>query len=287
MKNKILFVTYGSSNFNLQKKHIVNLAKNSKFFDETISYSPRDLDDSFKNKYSEVLSNNRGGGFWIWKNQILKQTVENLKENDLIVYSDAGSSLNLSAKNRFDSYIDNLLSSDKSTLRFKLDLKEKFWTTKEIFEFFGLDNKSKYGNSEQYLAGHMILKNNKDLKDQIQEFDNLLNYDHYLITNKYDNNQIQDFKENRHDQSVFSLLSKLYGCVEYENEVWFKESEEKQFDYPFLAVQQKKYNLWQKIKFYSKYKLHINSTIYFGKKLYSFQKHSFLSRFIFKIKSFF
>ena len=27
MKNKILFVTYGSSNFNLQKKHIVNLAK--------------------------------------------------------------------------------------------------------------------------------------------------------------------------------------------------------------------------------------------------------------------
>ena len=41
------------------------------------------------------------------------------------------------------------------------------------------------------------------------EYKKLLNYDPYLITDKYNmNHQIEGFNENRHDQSVFSLIVK-------------------------------------------------------------------------------
>ena len=58
----------------------------------------------------------------------------------------------------------------------------------------------------------------------------------YLITDKYSGNQIEGYRSNRHDQSILSILSKIYGCEEKENEVWFKQKEKLQFEYPFLAV---------------------------------------------------
>ena len=282
--NKVRFITYGSNNFNLQKKHITNLALKSNYFDSSFAYGPEHLNKEFVREYKEILNKEKGGGFWIWKHQIIKQEISNLKEGDILVYSDAGSSINLNARKRFDEYIEMLNSSEYSMLRFRLNEIEKYWTTKEIFDYFKIKLDSEHANSEQFLAGHLFIKNNKNLKEQLKIFDNLLSQDRYLITDAYDENQIDDFIENRHDQSIFSLISKIYGCVSVGNEVWFKDSPEVQYNYPFLAVQQSKYTIWQKIKFYLNQKKHLNSSIFFGKKLYIYQKPSLVSRVLFKLK---
>ncbi len=284
MKPKKVFITYGTKNFNLQKKHLINLAKKSEFFDYCISYSPQNLNSSFIDRHKNVLEQKKGGGFWIWKYQIIKQTIENLNMNDFVIYSDSGSSLNLRGKKRYLEYIDMLYSSDFSTLRFKLDYLEKFWTTKEIFDFFELNQNSSIGNSKQFLAGHILLKKTPSLVEQLETFNKLIEYDNQLITNKYDQNQIEGFVENRNDQSIFSLISKIYGCVELDNEVWFEKEIHRQYGYPFLAVQQKKYSNWEKIKFYLNYGKHLNSTIYFGEKIYLYQKPSLIKRFFYKLK---
>ena len=57
------------------------------------------------NKYEEILKNKKGAGFWIWKHQIIKQQLEKVNDGDIVVYSDAGSSLNLNAGNKFNEYI--------------------------------------------------------------------------------------------------------------------------------------------------------------------------------------
>ena len=285
MKNKTVFITYGDKNYNLQKKHILNLARRSGFFDSSFSYGPGNLDEEFLFKYSDILKEKKGGGFWIWKHQIIKQQLETVNDGDLIVYSDAGSSLNLNAGKKFHEYTEMLWESEYSTLRFKNDQIEKYWTSKEIFNYFGLNVDSEEGNSQQYLAGHILVKKSKSLNDQIHEIDNLLQKDRYLITDKYNQNQINDFKSNRHDQSIFSIISKIYGCVEKENEVWFKGKENDQFKYPFLAVQQGEYTNWQKVKFYSLYPRNIKSTLYFGEKKYNFQKNSFWKRLTYKFKT--
>ena len=43
----------------------------------------------------------RGGGYWIWKLDIIKQAFSKIKENDIIVYLDSGCTLNKSGKKRF------------------------------------------------------------------------------------------------------------------------------------------------------------------------------------------
>ena len=82
---KILFITYGDKDFDISKKHLLNLAKKSEIFSQCISYSYRDLSSSFKKKYSKILSEKRGGGFWIWKHHIIKESLDLINENDLIV----------------------------------------------------------------------------------------------------------------------------------------------------------------------------------------------------------
>ena len=67
MKSKKIFITYGTKDFHLQKKHLINLAENSKFFDHCISYGPKDLSASFTNRHKNILKQKKGGGFWIWK----------------------------------------------------------------------------------------------------------------------------------------------------------------------------------------------------------------------------
>ena len=62
---KTYFVTYGDNNFRISKNHLIYLAKQSGFFNDSFSFGPKDLSVEFKKKYSEVLNNKRGGGYWI------------------------------------------------------------------------------------------------------------------------------------------------------------------------------------------------------------------------------
>ena len=49
---KTRFITYGDKSFNLQKKHLLNLAVKSTLFDEVLGYDQNDIDTNFYNKYS-------------------------------------------------------------------------------------------------------------------------------------------------------------------------------------------------------------------------------------------
>jgi len=283
---KTAFITYGTSEYALHKKHLLNLAHKSNFFDECYSFGPKDISPEFYKKHKEIFQFKKGGGYWIWKFQIIKQCLDQLKDGDVLIYSDSGSSLNKTGEVRLKNYIDMINSSNYSMIRFKIDYLEKYWTTKEIFDFFNISLDSEIANSNQYLAGHLIMKKTKSLIEQLEKFNELLEFNNLLITDKYDKNQISGFVQNRNDQSIFSLISKIYGCIELENEVWFRDNPNNQYEYPFLAVQQGKYSLYEKIKFYSNYKKHINSTIYFGEKIYSYQKPSLIKRVNFKINSY-
>ena len=158
-----------------------------------------------------------------------------MKQNDLLVYSDSGSSFNKMGKERFLHYIDLINNSGKGNLRFRMEFIENEWTTKEIFNYFNLQPNSSFGTSGQFHATHMIFKKNENSLEILNSFRELLNKDPFLITDKYNNNsQIDSFKDNRHDQSILSLLSKIYGCVEVnKDETCMANILENQENYPF------------------------------------------------------
>ena len=286
MKNQnINFLVYGSNEFLIQRKHLIRLAKDSGFFNHCYEYKPKDLRRITNQniKFADILKEKTGSGFWLWKFFFLKEIIDIMPEDDILVYSDAGSSFNFKAKEKFFSYIDLLNQSSSGNLRFKMKYIENQWTTKQLFEYFDIDPYSTFGSSDQFHATHMIFKKNKNLKLILRQFDELINYDPYLISDKYSKeNQIPEFKENRYDQSIFSLLSKIHGCVEIpRDETCISEILDNQKLYPFITTR-RRYTLWQKIRFLLLYRFHIKQIIYFNQREYWFQKPSLLARIRYK-----
>lgn len=58
--------------------------------DRVIEYSPDDLDHKFRERYHDILSQKKGGGYYLWKPYIIKQTLQQLKTDDFMIYTDSG-----------------------------------------------------------------------------------------------------------------------------------------------------------------------------------------------------
>jgi hypothetical protein len=264
MKQKIYFITYGDSpKYSTSKQHILGLARKSNFFEECIGFSNKDLSSDFSHTFRDILNKKRGGGYYIWKIGIIQEVLDQISNNDILIYCDSGSSLNFNAKKRFYEYIELINRSEYGNLRFesKKEHVEKIWTSKEIFEYFKLEINSEVGNSTQLLGGHLIFKKNDHTKDFFNIFINLLTKDPLLVSDHYRQGQITNFQENRHDQSIMSIISKKYGGVILENETFFEKNSLEQFDYPFLSVRHYGHGLKDKVLYNLGYKK--NTPIYF------------------------
>ena len=266
---KTYFLTYGDRKFYISKKHLISLAKKSELFDYQISLGPEDLNYEFKKKYQHILNQARGGGYWIWKQEIISNLLNSINKNDLVIYCDAGASLNLSkkAKERYYEYLSLLNDSDYSHFRMMCEngFIEKYYTGKEIFNYFNTNIDSNIGNSLQLQAGHMIFKNNQESKDYFKEYKQLLQKKSSLITDDLNSErQIEGFKENRHDQSIFSLLSKIRGAVIIPNETEFRKRPDEQYNFPFLSVRSYGHGPRDYFKYFLNPKKFTNNTVFFN-----------------------
>ena len=265
---KTYFLTYGDRKFFLSKKHLISLAEKSELFDYHIALGPKDLDFSFKQKYKEILNQSRGGGYWIWKHRIISNLLTSINQGDVIVYCDAGASINLSpeAKKRYNEYISILMDSEYSNFRMQCEegFIEKYYTYREIFNYFNINTNSEVGESLQYQAGHMLFKKNQHAKDYFKEYELLLESNPNFITDKLiRKKQIENFVENRHDQSIFSILSKLLGSELISNETEFRARKDEQYGYPFLSVRAHSHGPKDYVKYFLNSKKFTSETVYF------------------------
>lgn len=86
-----IFLTYGTDAFRKTRDDLCLSAINAGF-DNALARGPEDLCRDFAKLHSEILSQPRGAGYWCWKPQIIKQELEKLRANDVLVYCDAGRS---------------------------------------------------------------------------------------------------------------------------------------------------------------------------------------------------
>ena len=244
---KIVFLTYSDGkHYKLSQKHLTYLAKDCGFFDIVYSFKKSDIESNFLNKYSYSMSQPRSAGHCIWKVYFISKVLDNLEDNDIAIYLDAGSTLNFRGKDRFLEYIELINSSDFGNLMFEHPEGhiEKYWTTKRLFQYFNINEKSEITNSNQLIGGHLIFQKTEHTKKLLNEFYKLINFDEKLITYYYNSEEnYEGFIENRHDQSIWSLLSKVYGGVVVGNEHNFRHRENQQYSFPFLSTKHSSQNL--------------------------------------------
>lgn len=206
---KIHFISYGNDLYMSSKKRIENEAIQLKKFDNICIYSPEMLSDWFKKTFCDILRCQRGGGYWIWKFDIILQELDKMDDDDVLVYLDAGCSIVKTGEKRFNEYIEMLKQSEHNSIAFVLREKEKEYTTQEIYNTL----LSEVDDSGQIMGGCQIYKKNKKLIKMFNEIIDILKKDPYLITDKYNSSQKSYFIDNRHDQSILSLMRKKYGTL--------------------------------------------------------------------------
>lgn len=211
---KIHFISYGNDRFKKSKERIKQEAIDFGEFDSVEVFGPEDLDEDFQKEYTDVLSAQRGGGYWIWKPQIIKQKLDKIDKGDLLLYLDSGSTINPKGKKRFFEYIDLINKSDYGLLVHPQPVYPEYaWTTNQIFDFFNVNIKSEIPLSPQLIAGVVFMKNCKHVNIIYQTCLNALKSDRNLFTDHYnDFSHHEGFIENRHDQSIFSVVCKKYGA---------------------------------------------------------------------------
>ena len=269
------FVPYGDKNYSIQRKGIKFQAKKFKLFKKIFVYKNSLLDENFKNRFSVLLENPKGGGFWIWKSQIILQSLEKMNENDILIYVDSGSTLNIKGKKRLIEYFEMLNNSSESIFLFRLPgILEKNWTTNQVFNYFGVSNNKDITNTVQFMGGVLLVKNNNTSKIFFTNFQKVVESDNNLITDYYQKNQSEYFNTCRHDQSILSVMGKINGCLAIDDESFYFNNPEDQYSWPILTVRDNVYNNWQKLKFYILYPLNIKKIIYFKAKPFYFKNKS-------------
>ena len=234
---KIHLISYGNKKYELSKKRLEKEAKDTNWFDSITMYSPDDLDEQFVKLFGPILKLKRGAGYWIWKLNIILKKLKEISENDVLVYLDAGCKINIEGKERFDEYIQMLSRSNKGVISFQMSHTEKVFTIKEILRYFNVESNKTITETGQFMATVCIMKKNKHLMQFMNAQHTVLYRNPLLFTDYYNKNQASYFKDNRHDQSIFSVTCKIYGSIVLPDETYFKSyGNAKSKKYPFWAT---------------------------------------------------
>ncbi|PXF49837.1 hypothetical protein BWQ96_00489 [Gracilariopsis chorda] len=208
---RLFFITYGSKPFYNTKARLLYEVRSLNIFEEAFGYGPDDLSTAFMRKFGDVLVRKRGGGYWIWKFAIIRQTLNLLNNNDFLVYADAGCSVDREHVSHFLKSLNILRSSNHGFLAYERKEKEREWTSTALFEAFNVSNMRHITDSPQYDASVLIMRKNAHLEQCLRLAERVLEKDPFLITDEYPTNKTLHpyFKENRHDQSILSVSRKL------------------------------------------------------------------------------
>lgn len=231
----IYLISYGNENYSAQMEFLKETALASSFFNEVILYDRKDIDAGFYMQFESILNQSKGAGFWIWKPYVVLRALTFLDKGDLLVYCDAGCMINPLGKERFQNYIDLLMSSDTGSLAFELPQKEIVHTKREVFDYF--ESQSAVKNSNQLSGGVFLLKKCNHTTLLVDEWYNTLSKNPLLFTD--DKNiltQDRKFLKHKNDQSIFSIIRKTYGSEIITDETNFSDFVREGQEYPFWAA---------------------------------------------------
>ena len=143
-----------------------------------------------------------------------------INDNDILVYADAGCILNKAGVSRLNEYIQSIsVESGKSIFSMALkDLYEYIWTTNAVFDHFKIDKNSTIYKSEQILATISIYRKCPDSMSFVKAWLDTAMTRQDLFTDIYNEETKRksiDFREARHDQSIFSVLLKSEPYSKY------------------------------------------------------------------------
>lgn len=202
-----ILINFATTNFQKAQQFNTKTAYKIGGFDRTVSANPSLIDENFRRKYISVLNQAKGAGYWLWKPYFIVKTLEAANDGDIVMYADSASYFTSSASPLFS--LPERFGQD--IIPFELELPESAWSKRDAFILLGAENG--FELSSQRLASFMLFRKSASSIQFCQEYLYHCTNENALtdLDNIYGKPNYPDFVAHRHDQSIFSLLSKKYG----------------------------------------------------------------------------
>jgi hypothetical protein len=208
------FITFGGGTkcYNEAVSRITSQIKASTLFDTVTGYLDTDLksDLEFWNKHGSFIEKSpRGYGFWLWKPYLILKKLQEVSENDFLIYADTGFEFDIIKK-------DDLLKLKQTVIEKKFIgmpagcSNDMHWTKKSTSDYFNLS--TSVLQSVHIQAGLLYMQNCKALRDFIFRWYSIGSNNYAMIDDSPSTvPDYNGFRDHRHDQSILSCLSKSVG----------------------------------------------------------------------------
>jgi hypothetical protein len=200
----IYHVTY--ANDEMTKSAI--LAQNSALkhgCDRSFIMNEKSFSSEFLKLNEEILKQDRGAGYWIWKPYVIFNMLNKISENDILVYTDAG----IEIINDINHLINKM---DQDVFLFGNNYPHIEWCKADVMDGILQNWELEFDvNNRQAQASVLIVKNTEASRIFIGKWLKYCQIDHFIDDSKsYEKNYIY-FAEHRHDQAVLTCLAYKYG----------------------------------------------------------------------------
>jgi hypothetical protein len=203
---RAVLVSYATRDYRANQWRNARTARRVGGLDEVWRLGPADLDPEFRRRNAEVLAAPRGAGYWLWKPYVVVRSLERLAPGDVLFYCDAASHFRSSAQ----PLIDLCLRQD--VVPFELPYLERAWTKRDAFVLLGCDEPA-FAETPQRLASFALFRKTSAACDLAARWLEAAQ-DPRILTDAPNVCGLPNhpgFVDHRHDQSIFSLLTKRAG----------------------------------------------------------------------------
>lgn len=221
---KYHFITFATDNYLENAKELCESALCKGLFDTAKIYSYKDIDNVFLSKNRHILSNKRGAGFWLWKPYIIQQHLSIIENDDILCYCDSSYLFLKDIRTVTDEWLKDKNISVPHNKPNEQSWIERNYTKFDTLVLMNVERNlhENYRNSFQAWAGFVLMRK---CINSIRFVGEWLTYcqDSRIITDEKSRFGPEDksFIDNRHDQSVLSILIKKWGIPMNEIDKFF------------------------------------------------------------------
>jgi len=189
-------------------------------FDYIINYDRSHLmTTEFYSEHKHILDQPRGAGYWLWKPFYVWYTLNQVKENDMVMIIDSDHFIKSTG---MLNMIDDLMDPRGIFITHLDYLTNRRWIKRDCFVYTGCNEES-YWDGHHVEAGKCAYVKNDFVMGFVKEWLENCSNEHIItdLPNVCGIPNDPEFSDHRHDQAVLSLMAIKYGIKTVDSlELW-------------------------------------------------------------------
>ncbi len=248
-KARKVFLTFAAGQ-RFDTRYIVEDVRRLNLFDKIYGLGPQDLDETFWARHGAfVRARKRGYGFWIWKPFIIQRCLRAMRDDDILVYSDAGAIVipKDGVRARLEEQFRDIQTWPVGLGARRTKYISHRFCKADVFAALGVRGANERA-WPQYEACRIICRKHPAAMRIIDLWARLAWERHYHLFDDSPShlpNHVR-FRDHRHDQAILSILMHRYGGHFWRHQVFWRFKQIKALAPILLAG--KEPEVWQNSK---------------------------------------